>query len=118
MAVAKKTEVKMDAKVAELLSLKSNKDRKDDRVPLFTIDDREYTVPAKPRMNITLKFMNEMRKSGNELYAAMQLLEDMLGTDNYQDLLNWDDLDDDVLGQIITQCIELATARTDGEKGK
>lgn len=92
--------------------------KKADRVVLFTIDDVEYSVPAKPGPNVTLKFLDEMRRTGNEMFAALGLLEAMLGKEKYQDLLNYDELEDDTLGDILEQVVNLAMSRVEGPAGK
>lgn len=92
--------------------------KKAERTVLFTIDDVEYTVPTKPGPNVTLKFLDEMRRTGNEMYAAMSLLETMLGKEKYQDLLNYDELTDELTGQILEQVIGLAMARVEEAAGK
>jgi len=89
-----------------------------ERVTLFSIDDEEYTVPKKPGVNVTLKFLNEMRKSGNEMFAALGLLESMLGEDKYNELLDYDELDDETLGQILEQVVKLAMDRVEETTGK
>lgn len=89
-----------------------------ERVVLFTIDDVEYSVPKKPGANVTLKFLDEMRRTGNEMFAAMSLLETMLGKDKYQDLLNYEELEDELLGQILSQVVELAMGTVDAVSGK
>lgn len=89
-----------------------------ERVVLFTIDDEEFTVPAKPGINVTLKFLNEMRKSNNEMFAALGLLEAMLGTEKYDALLEYDELDDDTLGKILEQVVKLAMDRVEETSGK
>lgn len=88
------------------------------RVLLFSIDASEYTVPAKPGVNVTLKFLNEMRKSGNEMFAALGLLEAMLGEEKYNELLEYDELDDDTLGKILEQVVKLAMDRVEDTAGK
>ena len=89
-----------------------------ERVVLFTIDDEEFTVPKRPGVNLTLKFLNEMRKSKNEMFAAMSLLEAMLGEEKYNQLLDYDELEDDLLGQILEQVVKLAMDRIEDEAGK
>lgn len=92
--------------------------KKGARVTLFTIDDKEYTVPAKPGPNVTLKFLDELRRSGNEMFAALSLLESMLGKEDYQAFLDWDDLEDDTMGEVIEQVVQLALARVEASTGK
>lgn len=79
-----------------------------DRVSIFTIDDKEYTVPANPQLNVSMKYLDVLRRTDNQMFAAMQLLESMLGEADYQELLDFDGLTDEVLGQILAVCIELA----------
>lgn len=89
-----------------------------DRVLLFTIDDEEFDVPQKPGVNVTLKFLNTMRKTGNEMFAAMGLLESMLGEAKFNTLLDYDELSDELLGQILEQVVKLAMERVDEPSGK
>jgi hypothetical protein len=89
-----------------------------ERVVLFTIDDEEFSVPAKPGVNVTLKFLNEMRKSGNDMFAALGLLEAMLGQEKYDKLLDYDELEDELLGRILEQVVKLAMDRVEETSGK
>lgn len=79
-----------------------------ERIPLFSLDGVEYTIPAKAPFKVALKFMNESKRSGNDMFAALQLLEDMLGKDAYDKLLDFDGLTDELMGQIMEQCIDRA----------
>lgn len=88
------------------------------RTVLFTIDDKEFSVPSKPGANVTLKFLNEMRKSQNEMFAALGLLESMLGVDAYNELLDYDELTDDLLGKILEQVVKIAMDRVEATTGK
>lgn len=117
---AKKTVAKVDDETVENtgpIIVKSSGVTKE-RVTLFQIDDVDYTVPAKPGVNITLKFLNEMRKTGNEMFAALGLLEAMLGVDAYNELLEFDELDDELLGTILEQVVKLAMERVEESAGK
>lgn len=89
-----------------------------ERVVLFTIDDTEYTVPKTPGVNVTLRFLEEMRTTGNEMFAAMALLKLMLGDENYDELLDYDELDDETLGKILEQVVKLAMDRLEDTAGK
>lgn len=106
-----------DNSTSSVLSFKSKKE-KANRVVLFTIDDEEYTVPAKPKANVTLKFLDELRRTGNEMFAALSLLETMLGKEKYQKFLDWDDLEDEQLSEVLEQVVALAMSRVEGEAGK
>lgn len=95
-----------------------SKNEKKDKIVLFTIDDQEFTVPAKPGMRVALKFMNQMKKSNNEMYGMLQLLEDMLGPEQYEALLDYEELDDELIGKIAEQCITLALGKVQETTGK
>lgn len=91
---------------------------KKDKIVLFTIDDQEFTVPAKPGMRVALKFLNQMKKSDNEMFGMLQLLEDMLGADQYEKLLDYEELTDELVGKIAEQCITLALGNAQETTGK
>lgn len=91
---------------------------KKDRVVLFTIDDQDFTVPAKPGMRVAMKFLNQMKKSDNEMYGVLQLLEDMLGEEQYNAFLDYDELSDDLIGRVAEQCIALALGNAKETTGK
>lgn len=83
----------------EVLRLTTSKKREEERVPLFYIDDREYTIPRRPRMNIALQFMHIAREQNGD--AAMDyLLEKLLGEEGYRALRDYDDLEPEEFRQI------------------
>jgi hypothetical protein len=77
------------------------------RVPLFYIDDREYTVKASPGMNIALQFLHIGRTQGEGI-AIDYLLGKMLGDEAYKALREYDDLTAEQLMQIIETVTSLA----------
>jgi hypothetical protein len=97
--------------------IKSSGEKKD-KIVLFTIDDQDFTVPAKPGMRVALKFLNQMKKSDNEMFGMLQLLEDMLGEEQYNKLLDYEELSDDLVGKIAEQCITLALGNAQETTGK
>jgi hypothetical protein len=101
----------------EVLEFKS-KGKKKDRVLLFKIDDEEFTVPKKPGMGTVMRYLNVARKSGNDLFAAQALVEEMLGEEKWNAFLEWEDLDDEIMGQVIEKCINIAVASVEATKGK
>ncbi len=74
---------------------------------LFSIDGVEYSVPSKPRPNLTLKYLYAV-KSGSVELAAAQLLEDMLGVEGYAALMKFDDLDGSEFKRIMTDAGKIA----------
>jgi len=117
MAEATEKTVSNDASEPEVLAFKSKAKAKEYRVALFTIDDEEYTVPKKPGFKVVMRYLNVARKTGNDLYAAQQLCEDMLGAEAWERFLDWDDLDDDTMGKVIEKCVSLATASVNETAG-
>lgn len=75
----------------------------DDREPLFYIDDTEYTIPKRPRANLSLQFLDMVKSEGTD-YASAWLMEEMLGTDAYEALMKLDTLEPDQLQQITDLC--------------
>lgn len=56
-----------------------------DRVVVFTLDGVEFTMPRKPRMNLGIRFLWEMKYLG-EVKAVPNFLEAMLGKEGFQAL--------------------------------
>jgi hypothetical protein len=69
-------------------------------IDLFSIDGVMYQMPAKPRVNIALQYLNDARTVGPEA-AQMMLLEKMLGEKGYKALSEYDDLTADNLTEIM-----------------
>ncbi len=73
----------------------------DDEIELFSIDGVSYTIPAKPRVNVALKYLWHVRQYGEDR-AAAELMESLLGPKGFQALVEYDDLTPDQFGQILT----------------
>jgi hypothetical protein len=59
-------------------------------VPLFSIDGVEYCIPAEPDAGLALRFMRQVRTGTlNEMEAMDELLENLLGPESYQALLDF-----------------------------
>lgn len=67
-----------------------------DRVTIAYLDDYALTMPAALRPNLALKVMRTQRKEG-EGAAMMQMLEEVLGTEGFDKLVEWDGLEADNL---------------------
>lgn len=74
-----------------MIEIKSNDTAEVVMVDLFSIDGVTYQIPAKPRMNIALNYLNDLRSHG-EMMANMALLERMLGEKGYKALCEYDGL--------------------------
>lgn len=75
----------------EVLRLTRSPDRTEERVPLFYIDDVEYTVVQRPHANVGLKMLELLRTQG-EPAAQAYVLGKLLGPEGYAALLDYDDL--------------------------
>jgi hypothetical protein len=67
---------------------------------LFELDGKTYQIPARPRVNLALKFLYKARTEGMEMAAAM-LLVDLIGEEGFQALMDCDELEPDQLATII-----------------
>lgn len=72
----------------------------EDTVVLFELDGREYRVPARPRAVVALRYLRAIRTGGTEAGAA-QLLTDLLGTDGFDALCDYEDLKPEQLKAIM-----------------
>lgn len=100
-----------------MIELKSTGDRSDEEmVVLFTLDDVEYKVPARPRVNLSLQYLTDARQFGEQL-AQMMLLEKMLGPDGYEALSSWEDLTAEQLGEVADYAARLALGALEGSQG-
>lgn len=100
----------------EVLRLTTSKDSSEKRVPVFYIDDVEYTIPARPRMNIALQFMHNSRELGDS-QAMDYLLGKLLGEDGYRALREYDDLTPEQFAQITEIASRLTLGALEPPKG-
>lgn len=106
MPTAKKTEVPAEA--PKVIALKSKKDRVTEYQTLFSIDDKEYQIPTRLRPNQGLQIMHAFRELGDTGGVSF-MLETILGTEGYNALINFDDLEDEDLASIIEIAFKLVS---------
>lgn len=70
-----------------------------ERVTLFYIDDREYSIEMRPGVNVGLKYLHLSRTVGED-QAMDYLLERLLGPEGHQALQDYDDLTQEQFEQI------------------
>lgn len=75
----------------------------DERVVLFTIDNEEYTIPKLPRGNLALQYLDKVKNEGSD-WADAWLLEEMLGSDAYEALMNFEYLTPEQLDAVLDLC--------------
>jgi hypothetical protein len=78
------------------------------RVPLFYIDDTEYTVPAKPSPTVGLKYLRLLAREG-EGQANEFLLRSLLGEKGYVALMNYTALTEEQFDQVMERAVSIAT---------
>lgn len=86
------------------------------RVRLFSIDGVDYTIPAKPRVNIALKYLWHAKQFGEDR-AAAEMLEALLGSDGFEALVNYDDLEPAQLQQIMQLAAKHTLGALEATKG-
>lgn len=75
-------------------------DSEPDKVVLFSIDDKDYYVPAKIGPNVALAYMRDIRQQGLE-YARAGMLERMLGSDGLRALAEYEELTEEDLNAVM-----------------
>lgn len=96
--------------------------RPEDREPiehvvLFSLDDRDFTIPKKFPVNLGLRVIRTMRRRG-EAIAMAELLEEVIGEDAYEALVNYPDITNDDIARLMQIVNDLALGSLDGPKGR
>lgn len=92
MPPKKKSEpAQVDPTSPEPVRLSTKGEVDESRRVLFSIDDVDYTIPARPRPNLALKFMWQSKTLGED-EAGMNLLIAMLGEEGFEALSNYEAL--------------------------
>lgn len=86
------------------------------RVELFRLAGTVYTIPARVRVNIALKYLWLATKQG-EAIADQYLLQEMLGIEGYQALMGYDDLKLDQLNRIMAAAQKTVLGSLEPGKG-
>lgn len=87
------------------VNLTTQKTEESEMVELFSIDDKPFMVPKKPRLNIALKTMKLMRE--NEDAAAVYMLEALLGEEAFDALAEYEGLTPEVFQLIVEEATKL-----------
>ena len=110
-----KTGVKEDNST-EVIALKSKKGaKKADAITLFSIDGTDYSIPASIRPNQAMQIMKVFRKQGDTAGVDF-MLEVLLGSEGYEALLAFDDLESDDLEKIIKIAFQMVVGATENPK--
>lgn len=81
----------------------------DERITLFYIGDTAYDIPARPRVNLAIKYLKDIREEGEEL-AQANLLVKLIGDEGYDALCEAED----ILPEQFEAIMNIAAAKTLG----
>lgn len=88
-----------------------------DRVPLFWIDDTEYTIPKNVDMVIALRYLDTVAEKGTEV-AVVGLFKELVGEEAWQALLAFKGMDPAELNGLLDAVTEHAMGAIEAAKGK
>lgn len=94
-----------------------NSDEAVEQVELFSIDGQSYYIPKKIKANLQLKYLKVLREEG-ELPATYVLLEGVLTPEGYQALMDYDDLSEDDLDNIMEIAQKIALGDLEEDDGE
>jgi hypothetical protein len=89
----------------------------DQRVPAFSINGEVYTILTRPKTNAGLKYIHLARTRGDAV-AVDFMLETLLGRDGYQALMDFDDLTEDNLKDVMEAASRIMLGTVEGPKGR
>lgn len=87
-----------------------------DDVVLFRLGGVDYTTTTRPRVALTLRYMRKVREVG-ESEANAYLLEEMIGTEAYETLMEYDDLTDEQFSGIMELIKKITVKALPGDGG-
>lgn len=71
-----------------------------DRIELFAINGKSYSIPKRPGPNVTIRYLRDVRRHGKE-HAIAGLMEAMLGTEGMDALADYEDLTDEEMDSVM-----------------
>ena len=86
-------------------------------VELFSLDGVSYTIPAKPRVNLALRYLWHAKQYGEDR-AAAELLESLLGAEGFEALVNYDDLTTEQFDAIMAAATKYTLGALEDTTGK
>lgn len=88
-----------------------------ERVPLFSIDDTEYTIPKNVDMTVALRYLDTVAEKGTEV-GIVGLFKELVGEQAWQALLGFKGMDPAELNQLLEAVTEHAMGAIEAAKGK
>lgn len=103
---AAKTPAPVDIDGFEPIRLSSAPAAAEVRVPLFYIDDVEYSIPRTVAKSVSLEYLRLARQHGEGI-AAQRLLERLLGAEGYEALEQSDTVTDEQIEEICALAVRV-----------
>jgi hypothetical protein len=120
MADTKKSASDEDLDLIQFSSEAAPDPKREQRIPLFSIDDVDYTVPRFPAPTIGLRYLKLAHEEGSD-EANYWLLTSMLGEEGYDALMAYSDkglLSDDDYDAVVAKALRIVSRQEGGPKGK
>jgi hypothetical protein len=83
----------------------SSNGEKQEMQDLFEIDGKMYQIPVKPRLNLALRYLFQVKTLG-DVVASANLMESLIGTEGFIALTECDDLTEAQFRQILDLAAE------------
>jgi hypothetical protein len=104
--------------VPQIVALHSVPDSPEpERIEAFSINGKVYSINPKPKTNAALRYVHLARTRGSEI-AIDYMLEVLLGREGYEALMDFDDLTEEQLEQVITAASKIMTGALEAPKEK
>jgi|SRR5690554_4039081 len=97
-------------------SERRNEAQEVDRIEVFEIDGRKYTMPAKLSPAAGMRYLRNLRDRGRD-YAEAQLLTEALGSEAVDALAECDEITHDEMATILAIVMRIALGAADPGKG-
>ncbi len=86
------------------------------QIEIFRLGGAVYSIPDRPRVNLALKYLWLAKTRGEEI-AGQWMLEELLGADAYQALMDFDDLTDTQFAAIMNRAQQVGLGSLEQGKG-
>lgn len=87
------------------------------RVPAFSIDGTEYSISTRPPVNKALRYLHISRTQGPDAGIDF-MLGVLLGEEGYEALMNFDQLTEEQLKNVVTIASKIMTGAVEVPKDK
>lgn len=98
-------------------SRRKEKGEEEERIVIFHINGKDYSVPRRSRINVGLKFSRDRKKYGADV-AVAGLLESMLGEEGFEALMSYDGLTGEDLQEVTAICSRAALGKLEAQIAK